>query len=178
MKRDKKALWTQFLWRVFSCHIVTYFIAGILALSFLKYEDFFTEAMLSAFMRPIDSPWVAAGPLLQVFRGILFAFVLWPIRETILETKRGWLKLWLLFLGLAILGTVGPSPGSLEGIIYTKLPLRYHLWGLPEVLFQTLFFSYALYSWYQRPTKVWNIIMSIGVILIILMSGAGLFLAG
>jgi hypothetical protein len=176
MKENKKSLRLQFFWRITACHMFTYFIAGILAMYLLNYQELFSKTMLSAYMRPIDSPWVAAGPLLQVTRGILFTLILWPVKDTFLKTERGWLKLWLLFLGLAVLGTAGPAPGSIEGIFYTRLPLQYHLWGLPEVVFQTLLFSLAVFYWYKKPSKKWNIFMVIGVILIGLMSLAGLLL--
>jgi hypothetical protein len=176
MQERKKASWFQFFWRITSCHMVTYLVAGIFASTLLNYKDFFMKTMLSSFMRPIDSPWVAAGPSLQVIRGLLFALILWPIRNTFLEAKKGWLKLWLLLIGLAILGTAGPSPGSLEGIIYTKLPIQYHLWGLPEVIIQTMLFSLAIVYWYKKPIRVWNVLMIIAIILIILMSVAGIFL--
>lgn len=100
---------------------------------------------------------------LEVFRGLLFALVLWPIRDSFLEGKKGWLKLWFLFIGLAILGTAGPSPGSLEGMVYTQLPIGYHLWGLSEVIIQTMLFSLTVVFWYRKPAKVWNIIMGVFV---------------
>lgn len=176
MYEKKKDSWVQFFWRITSCHMVTYLIVGILASTLLNYEAFFEETILSSFMRPIDSPWVAAGPSLQVIRGLLFALILWPIRNTFLQARKGWLKLWLLLIGLAILGTAGPSPGSLEGIIYTKLPIQYHLLGLPEVIIQTLLFSFMVALWYKKPARVWNLLMSIAVILTILMGAAGVFL--
>lgn len=92
------------------------------------------------------------------------------IRSLILEKRKGWIVLWGLFLGLAILGTCGPTPGSVEGFIYTKLSIREHLLGLPEVVLQVLLFSLAIYYWYKRPSKLWDIIMGIILILIMLMS--------
>lgn len=177
MEVKRKGSWGQFWWRITACHMVTYFIVGILALTYLDYKTFFGKEILAVLMRPLDSPWVVAGPALQVFRGLLFALTLWPIRASFLEGKRGWLKLWLLFIGLAILGTAGPTPGSLEGIIFTQLPLAYHLWGLPEVILQTLLFSLAVVFWYKKPSKAWNIIMAIFVFFIVFVGLAGVFLA-
>lgn len=171
-----KTSWVQFGWRITACHVVTYFLAGILALNFLNYKELFSKTILDSLMRPLDSPWVAAGPALQIIRGILFTLVLYPLKEILLESKWGWFKLWLLFLGLAILGTAGPTPGSIEGIIYTKLPLQYHLQGLPEVVIQTLLFSLGLFFWYKKPARTWNILMAAAMIFIILMSLAGAFL--
>lgn len=176
MQVKREASWWQFFWRITACHMVTYFIIGFLASTYLDYKNFFGTELLRTYMRQIDSPWVAAGPALQVFRGLLFALVLWPIRDSFLKEKKGWLKLWFLFIGLAILGTAGPSPGSLEGMVYTVLPIGYHLWGLPEVFIQTLLFSLAVVFWYRKPAKVWNIVMAIFVVLIILMGLAGFIL--
>lgn len=176
MQTKKKASWWQFFWRITSCHMVTYCIMGLLASTFLDYKTFYGKEILVTFMRQIESPWVAAGPSLQVVRGLLFALILWPIRDSFLEEKKGWLNLWLLFIGLAILGTAGPAPGSLEGMVYTQLPIADHLWGLPEVIIQTMLFSFAVVFWYKKPSKVWNIIMAIFVLLIVLMSLAGVFL--
>jgi hypothetical protein len=127
-------------------------------------------------MRPIGSKWVAAGPALQVIRGLVFAVVLYPFRKVFLDENRGWLKLWGLFLGLAILSTMGPSPGSIEGLIYTRLSVVEHLRGLPEVIVQTLVLSALLVRWYHAPRRVWTIVMGVGVGLVVLMSVAGVFL--
>lgn len=175
MTEQKKASWPKFLWRISASHIVSYFIMGVIFSTLLNYKGNFASSALS-FMRPTDSPWVAAGPSLQIIRGILFALVLWPIGEVFLQRKKGWVILWLLFLGLAILGTAGPTPGSLEGIIYTKIPIGYHLLGLPEAVLQTLLFSLFVFYWYKKPAKTWNVLMAIGVGLIVLMSLAGVFL--
>jgi len=172
---NRRSLLAQFIWRVSTCHILSYFILGITFSTLLNYEDAYTNTILSTFMRPFSSPWVAAGPSLQIVRGILFALVLWPIKDVFLKRDNGWLILWILFIGLAVLGPVGPAPGSLEGMIYTKLPMSYHLFGLPEVVFQTLLFSLSLYYWYKSPGRLWNIIMSVSIVLIILMSLAGIF---
>lgn len=60
-------------------HTLTYFLMGILALNFLNYEDVFVSGALENYMRPTDSPWVAAGPALQWIRGIIFALAFYPL---------------------------------------------------------------------------------------------------
>lgn len=165
-----------FLWRVLSLHITTYFLVGMLAFSIFSYDTLYASGTLQYIMKPTNSLWVAAGPGLQIIRGILFAIILWPFKEIILFGKNGWLKLWLLFLGLAILGTAGPSPGSIEGMIYTKVSFREHLIGMPEILLQTLLFSLLLFYWYKKPSKLINVIVIILVSLILLMSIAGFFI--
>lgn len=170
---NQNSFWT-FLWRINSAHMITYFIAGILALYLFNYEESFQQGGLATLMKPTNSPWVMVGPSLQIFRGILFSLVLWPFKTVFLAEKAGWLKLWLLFLGLAILGTAGPTPGSFEGIIYTKFPVLDQIIGLRETVFQTFLFSILVYYWYRYPKRIWTIISIILVVLIILMSVAGL----
>lgn len=167
--------WSSFLWRVTACHMTTYFIVGVLALVLLNYKELYVKSALSVFMRPTTSPWVAAGPALQMVRGFLFAAILWPFREFILK-RMGWFKLWMLFIGLAVLGTAGPTPGSFEGMIYTKLPFELHLFTLPEIVLQTMAFSLMLVRWYRKPNRIWNVVMTIAVVAIVLMSFAGVLL--
>jgi len=173
MTKDKYSFGT-FAWRITATHTITYFIAGILAFYLFNYEESFQTGDLAVLMKPTDSPWVMAGPALQIFRGILFSLVLWPFKSVFLESKIGWLKLWFLFLGLAILGTTGPAPGSFEGIIYTNFPVMDQIIGLRETVFQTLVFSLLVYYWYKYPIRIWNILSIIIVTLILLMIIAGL----
>ena len=160
----------QFFFRVSACHMVTYVAAGLLAYTIFDYQAFFREPPLAAYMKPTSSPWVAAGPGLQIIRGLIFAVVLYPFRAVFLDRPKGWLALWGLFVGLAILSTAGPAPGSVEGFVYTTLTPMQHLRGLPEVLLQTLLTSVLLVSWYRAPGRAWNWGMGAGAILVILMS--------
>jgi hypothetical protein len=166
----------RFLPRVTSTHLVTYFVAGILAYSVFDYKTLFQTEVFSCLMRPISSRWVAAGPTLQVFRGLIFALALYPFRSVFLSDRHGWLKLWGLLAGLAIFSTAGAAPGSVEGMIYTKIPIGYQLLGLPEVLLQTLAFSLLLYGWHQHPHRAWAVVMGGLMLLGILMSVAGALL--
>ena len=120
---------SRFLGRVTSSHLVTYFVTGILAYSLLDYATLFQSEGFSCLMRPLGSRWIAAGPALQVIRGLIFALALYPFRSVFLADRRGWLKLWGLLLGLAIFSTAGAAPGSVEGMIYTKIPVTAQLRG-------------------------------------------------
>jgi hypothetical protein len=163
----------SFAWRVVCLHVLTYFLLGLTAYLILDYRRAFETTELRYLMRPTTSTWVVAGPALQPVRGLLFALILYPFASYFIRRSNGALLLWSLFLGLAILGTAGPSPGSFEGIIYTKLPLKLHLFGLPEVLLQTLLFSIGLVTWCRKPARWKNIAGGIGVALVLLMSVAG-----
>lgn len=172
MKEKIKELKT-FLWRVISLHTIAYFIAGIFALVFLNYTQQFNTGILAVLMKPMDSPWVAAGPGLQLIRGFILALVLYPFKNIFLATKRGWLKLGILIMGLSFFLTIGPISGSFEGIIYTNFGLQTHLLGIPEAILYTFIFSSLLFLWYRKPKKIWNILSISSVVLIILMSIAG-----
>ena len=166
----------DFVWRVTALHTVTYVAAGLLFSQLFDYTSFFDSDALSVYMRPVSSPWVAAGMALNIVRGVLFGVVLWLFKDIFLFTKNGWLKLWMLFIVFAIMGTTTASPGSMEGFIYTTLSVRTHLIMLPEVLLQTLLFSVLLIFWSKRPRKAYSVIMAILLVLIVLMSLAGVFL--
>lgn len=154
-------------------HVATYSIAGILAYLALDYRTFLQTGVLSHYMRPLDSPWVAAGPGLQVIRGAILALALYPFRRVFLLEPRGWLKLWGLFAGLGILSTCGPTPGSIEGLIYTRLAVLDHLHGLPEVLLQTLAFAWLFVLWCRRPKRWLHITITAVAGIAILMSVFG-----
>ena len=159
-----------FLWRITSSHMITYFIMGIIAAYALNYEQLFETPPLSHLMKPVDSPWVAVGPVLQIIRGLIFGIVLWFFKDSFLFKPYGWLRLWGLLVGLSVLSTTGPAPGSIEGMIYTKIPVASQLKGYIEVLPQTLLFSLLLFYWYQKPKRLWNVLSAIFVGLIVVFS--------
>jgi hypothetical protein len=130
-----------------------------------------------AHMRGLDSPWVAAGPALQSVRGSIFALALFPFRDQFLDARRGWLRLWGLLIGLGILSTYGPAPGSVEGAIYTRLPLAFHMFGAPEVYVQSLAFAVGLCAWYRRPHRAWDWVLGALTLLTLAASLAGVFFA-
>jgi len=140
----------KFTLKVIVVHTVTYTIAGIISSNANDYETLFQAPIINNFMRSFDEPILMFGPLLQPIRAILYAIVLFPFRNFLHQQRNGWLLLWSLFLGLAIFGTCGAAPGSIEGVIYTKLPFSFHLVGLPEITLQTLVFSIWLIYWDKR----------------------------
>jgi hypothetical protein len=150
-------------------HTVTYFIMGLLAYTILDYTRFFAESSLNLMMRQTNDPWVMAGPLFQPIRGILFGIVFYLLREPFFGKKNGWLVMWTVLVVVGILGTFGPTPGSIEGMIYTVFPLWVHLRGLPEVLLQSLFLSLILFYWVNHPEKKW-LSWVMGIAFLILMS--------
>ena len=61
---------------------------------------------------------------------------------------------WLL-VALGILGTFGPAPASIEGMIYTTATLLGQMVGWIEVVPQALLLSVILCYWVNRPEKKW-----------------------
>ena len=161
-----------FIWRVTTTHTISYFFAGIFALLVLRYDKRFGYGALS-FMRSTESPWVAAGMGLQIVRGIILSLFLLPFKEVFINTKKGWVKFWFLLFGLGYLITISPAIGSFEGIIYTNIPMEFHLLGIPEIILYMILFATLMWGWYKKPNKIFNILSMVFLSLIILMSVMG-----
>ena len=136
-------------------HTVTYFVIGVLAFVLLDYQHLFADTELKHLMRQTTEPIVMAGPLFQPLRGLIFGIAFVILRRSWLEHDTGWLRLWIVLVCLGILGTFGPSPGSIEGMIYTTLPPGLHAIGAPEVLLQSLLLSVVVFHWVRHPEKRW-----------------------
>ncbi len=151
-------------------HTVTYFVAGFAAYTLLDYPALIHK-YLAGQMRPLDHPMIAAGPLLQTVRGALFGLVFYMLREAFFAGRRGWLKLWAVLVGVGIIGTFAAPAGSLEGLIYSPLPLAIHLKFLPEILLQSLALSWIVYQWVNHPEKKWlSGVMGVAFAGVVLMS--------
>jgi len=131
-------------------HVVVYLIMGLIFMTLQNYTEAFSTMESFANFRSMDSPIVQMAPLFQIFRGAFFAFILAPFYEVFMETKYGWVKLFFLLWGLTFIGSIAATTGSIEGLIYTKTPLKEHLVGLPEVTFQMLAFSWVFVTWEKR----------------------------
>lgn len=156
-------------------HSVTYFFMGILASTFLNYAERFARPEMACWMRQLDDPLIMAGPLLQPIRGLIFALAFYPLREILFGRKSGWLMMWWLLVALGILSTFGPPPGSIEGMIYTRIPILDQLVGWLEVVPQALLLSGILFYWVNHPEKKWlNWVMGVFFFVVNLMLVAGL----
>lgn len=141
--------------RTMVVHSLTYVLMGILASSILNYAEAFARPEMVCWMRQTTDPMVMAGPLFQPVRGLIFALVFYPLRGVLFGTKRGWLMLWWLLVALGILSTFGPAPGSVEGMVYTRIPLAQQLTGWAEVIPQALLLALILTYWVGHPEKKW-----------------------
>ncbi len=159
-------------------HTVTYFIVGVLAFLLLDYAHLYALPDLARLMRQTDDPLVMAGPLFQPLRGFVFALAIYPLREVIFARARGWLVLWGLFVGLGIVSTFGPAPGSIEGLIYTVISVPHQLLGLTEVIIQAGLLAFGVVYGVNHSEKRWlNRLMIVLFVLVILLPLSG-FLAG
>jgi len=154
MKEETARSIPVFLIRVMIIHTLTYFIAGMLASNIFDYRYVFDLPGIRDYMVKFGATSVFWGPFIQPVRGLIIGLVLIPFRSFLADAKYGWLYLWLIFVGIGIVSTPAAAPSSIEGIVYTKLPLWYHFFGLPEILIQTLVFSVLVFLYMRHPTGI------------------------
>ena len=136
-------------------HTVTYGIVGCLAYMIFNYPRLFAETELRFIMRPTTDPRVKLGLLFQPIRGAIFGIAFVMLRQPFLDDRGGWLTMWIVVVLLCILSSFGPNTTSIEGMIFTKIPLRIHLVGLPEILLQSFLLSFVVYHWVNTPDMHW-----------------------
>ncbi len=159
-------------------HTVTYFAMGLLALTFLEYETAFAGPVTREYMRQTNDPLVALGPALQFIRGILFAVAFYPLREILFGRRNGWLITWLVLVMLGILSTFAAAPGSVEGLLYTKMPVGLQISGWLEIIAQAFLLSAILYYWVNHPKQKWlGWVLGIVYVLVIFFSVMGFVMA-
>lgn len=163
-----------FVWRVVAVHMIAYFIAGLAALASMDYERQFSSGLMDQLMRPLDSPLIALGPILQVVNGLALAVMLAPFRQVFLG--RGWrgaTSLFVLLVGFSLFAPQTPGPGNLEGLLYTRIPLAIHALGLPEVFLHATLFTAALVGWCAQERRWMQRVAIPLIVLIVLASGLG-----
>ncbi len=141
------------------CHTLTYFLMGALAAHFLHYAELMAKA--DSGMRPMNSPWVMAGPLFQPLRGLVFASVFYPLRDKLFGVKRGWLLMSWILIAVGIISTFAAASGSIEGVIYTPVPILGQLRGWLEVVPQAILLSALLCYWVNRPARWLNWLLGV-----------------
>jgi hypothetical protein len=156
----KSSSFATFVGRATLVHFLSYSLVGALffglGLNVIVYYEANPDPIMRGYQeifRATDSALVAAGPLFNIIRGLLFGLVLYPFRETFITRKWGWAYLWVLFLVFALFSTIGPGPGSIEGLVYTNVPLSHHLITPWEGMLQTLVFSLLLIRWEKGISK-------------------------
>jgi hypothetical protein len=158
-------------------HTVTYFLMGIIASAFLNYEGKYALPWMACWMRQFGDPLLTAGPLFQPIRGIVFALAFYPLREILFGKRDGWLIMAWLLIALGILSTFGPPPGSIEGLVYTIIPIPDQLAGYLEIVPQALLLAAGLCYWVNHPEKKWlSWVMGTVFVIVILLTVLGLLM--
>jgi len=155
-------------------HTVTYFLIGLLSFLFLDYSARYTDPAVAVALRQIDHPLVTAGPLFQVLRGFLFGFAFYALRDVIFPKPRGWLTLWLVLLIVGIFSPFSSAPGSIEGVVYSTLPMWFHIISLPELIIQSFLLAFLTHHVVNHPEKRWlSILFGIlfGIIVLLALLG-------
>ena len=156
-------------------HTLTYFLMGLIVSSFLDYQQKYALPFMACWIRQFGDPILTAGVLFQPIRGIIFALALYPLREVLFGKKNGWLILGWLLVALGILSTFGPPPGSIEGMIYTVVPIPYQLGSYIEIVPQALLLSAGLCYWVNHPEKKWlNWVLGIAFVITLIFPVLGL----
>ena len=131
----------KFIVKVTVAHFISYLICGLIFANVFNYKELFELDNVKYFMRDAYGNSSLIGPFVQILRGAIIGCILLILKDNVLKMKRGWLYLWILFAGLGIICTPGAAPASIEGLVYSQLPLEFHLKTAPELIVQTLLFS-------------------------------------
>ena len=156
MKNNKTFKYVMYVTLV---HCMTYFVCGMIFSNLLNYSWWWKQPVVCDYFRDYGGTANALGPFVQIIRGLLFAFILLPFREFFKGKKYGYLYLWLLYLGIGIIGPMSSAPSSIEGVVYSKLPLAFHFIGLPEVMSQTFFFSFLVCRYINQADEKKSILL-------------------
>ena len=177
MNADAPTL-TETIIKTMVAHTITYFLVGALAFFTLAYaKTVYSDPSIAASSRPPSDPMVMAGPLFQPIRGILFGIVFYLLSETFFRRSRGWLILWVTLVVIGILGQFTGGLGSIEGLVYSRVPVPYQLLLLPEVIIQTFLLSVLLFYWINHPKKWLNWILGVAFFLVLFFPALGLLAA-
>lgn len=150
-------------------HTVTYFLIGLLSFLFLDYSAKYADPAVAVALRQTDHPLVTAGPLFQVLRGFLFGTAFYALRDVTFPKRRGWLTLWLVLLIVGIFSPFSSAPGSIEGVVYSTLPIWFHIMSLPELIIQSFLLASLTHYLVNHPEKRWLIILIATLFVVIVM---------
>jgi len=168
----------SFIVKITIIHVSTYIICGIIFSNLFNYEELFQLGNAKYFMRETYGISSILGLFAQIIRGILFGIILLIIKESIWGKSFAWFRLWAVVAGIGIINTYAPAPVSIEGILYTQLPLEFHLKSATEIFTQSMLFSiFATDSFKIKVLEKYEIPTIITVISGILFSICGIILS-
>lgn len=145
MKEITKKDFLSYVGRFTLIHIITYTVITILFSIFQGLLPSSGRVALE-FFEPFR-PFSFMTVLLQIVRGGILALILYPFYDIIVRGKQGWKVLFGAVWGLALLGSVDPIPGSIEGMIYTETTFVEHVMVLIAGAIQVLLFCWIFLRW-------------------------------
>jgi hypothetical protein len=133
-----------FLGRFTLLHVIVY---TVMATIFLNIQRLLPVAKRTAldFFQPYQFD--VTGIITQIIIGAVMALVLYPFYDIIVKKERGWLILLAALWGIALLGSLEPKPGSIEGMIYTETTLLEHFLVIATGAIQSVLFSWLFLHW-------------------------------
>lgn len=133
-----------FFLKVVFTHAITYTLCGIIFYKLNNYKDLIAENK-GIRWRSQRSLIFRLAPVFQILRGILFGIVLLIIRDVVVDTSFGFLKLFFILATTGLINVYQPAVDSIEGFIYMEpekgLTFKEIIGGNIEVLTQILLFS-------------------------------------
>lgn len=135
-------------------HLFTYWIVGGIFYQISGYQNALESMEIFALWRPLENlPAVLLIFFGQIFRGLFLGLLLYPFYQIFIQREKGWALLYLLMIGLTILG----SPLFLTEFISFKGSvsefIRSIVIGIPEIFSQMLVFSLLFFYWQRKAEK-------------------------
>lgn len=147
MEKKRTAKFWGYLGRFSLVYMTTY---TVIALAFLNIQHTLPPSARIAldFYEPYSVGLREATA--QLIIGGVIALVLYPFYDMIVKGDRGRLILFAAIWGVAILGSLEPRPGSIEGMIYTETTFAEHFLVLAAGAIQVLLFAWLFLRWERR----------------------------
>lgn len=146
MKTVKQPNLLSYLGSFTGVYIIVY---ALIALLFLNFQSLLPESKSLALdlYKPFRLFHVEAI-IGQLLRAIAFALVFYPFYDIIFRSKtRARIILFISMWGIALICSVEPQPGSIEGIIYTTISFVEHASVIIATGLQMLIFIFIFTNW-------------------------------
>lgn len=143
--KETNLVFRGYLGRFTLIYVITYAIVAVL---FLIIQGLLpaSERVALDFFKPYRSlDFIVI--IAQIIRGCIMALVLYPFYDITVRNKRGWFILFGALWGLAMLGSLEPLPGSIEGMIYTETTFLEHFMVMTAGAIQVLLFTWLFLTW-------------------------------
>lgn len=144
MENSFKKSFTRFAGRFTLIYVLAYFAVAVV---FIVIQDALPASSRVAldFFEPYRLG--LTEPVTQVLRGFFIALVLYPFYDLTIKGKHGLPVLFAALWGVALLGSLEPKPGSIEGMIYTQTTFLEHFLVLAAGAVQVLLLSWLFLRW-------------------------------